>query len=328
MKKLIRYVLLFALLPSLMLADQVTLQNGTKYDGKIISADQNYIYLQISDSATAKIPHTLVKSVFLTYSDLVYLLTGEIIECKIIDEVLPDLLIVTEQGPAAIRVVELKKYYYNDADSLLIPVLPPTGKYFNNQKIFERQKRILGKYLLLGMHAGAVNLPATEWNNNFITASKLLGFSSGINIGYSFHSHLLSNLGIEYNWYPNNFEKLISTVKRYYLYLGIAYLHNFSFLPDFDFSLGTDIGLNFLRGNIYLFSYRNTDLKDGGIQPAVRPYLAIQKSIANRLITRFQLGYLLGRPFTVKPEPDYLKKVTIGYNGPFFMFNFYYQFPL
>jgi hypothetical protein len=321
-------IILLLLIPVYIWADEVVLQNGTRYDGKITSADQDYIYLQLTDTTTAKIPHSLVKSVFFTYSDLAYLRSGKVIECKIIDEVLPDLLIVTEQGPATIKIVELKRYFYNAADSLLIPFLPATGKFFNNQKVFELKKNISGNYLILGLNAGAVNLPAKEWNNSFITAPKLLGFSAGLNIGYSLKPNLLSNLGFEYSWYPNNYQEFSSTVRRYFLYFGFTYMKKLSIMHDMYFSLGIDVGINFLQGNIYLFSYRDIDIQNTTSKPAIRPYLALQKSITNRFITRVQLGYLLGSPFTLQPQPAYLKKINIGYDGPFFMFNFYYQFPL
>jgi hypothetical protein len=321
-------ILLVIMIQLDLFADQVKLLDETCLEGKIISADQNYIYLQLTDTTTAKIPHALVHSVFFNYSDLLYLQSGEVIECKIIDRTLTELKIVTGQGVQPIKLIDIKRYFYNTADSLLVPLLPPTGNIYNNQKIFEQQKTISGKYLLAGINSGFTGIPAEKWNDSFITTSNLLGFSAGIRADYTLRSDLLGSAGLEYTWIKNTSDELRSTVRRYFFYLGLAYMKNFSLIRSISVLAGIELGINHFQGNIYSFSYRNITIDKSGIKLGLRPYLGAQTNLTSRLVSRIQIGYLLGQPLDIQPGPEYLKKIDIGYAGPFLLFHLFYEFSI
>ena len=321
-------ILLILLWPVFTRADHVILQNGTRYEGHILSADSTHIYLQITDTSKVRIPGGMVKTVFFRYSDLLYLLSGNVIECKIIAEVFPDLIFITAGGEQRVKLIEVKRYFYSAADSLESPYLPPTGKIFNNQKIFEQEKRNIGKYLMVGVYAGVSNLPADDWNSRFITASKLLGFSGGFNLSYPFYTHIFSNLGFEYTWYDNEHEDLYSIIKKYFLFTGLSYQRELPFIRNVYVSAGAELGIQFLSGNTYLFSYRNVKLNNSGIKPGIRPFLALETDMTNRVKVRTQIGYLSGPPFSINPGPDYLEKIGLNYNGPIWTIHLLYRIPL
>jgi hypothetical protein len=79
-------------LPALLWADQLKLSNGRIYEGAVIMSDNRSVSILISDTQQVKVPHSLIASVFFRYADQVYLLSGETIKCKVLDEKLPDLL--------------------------------------------------------------------------------------------------------------------------------------------------------------------------------------------------------------------------------------------
>ena len=326
-------IVLLLLIPVFLWADEVFLQNGTKYAGKIISADQNYIYLQLTDTTTAKIPHALAKSVFFNYSDLVYLLSGEVIECKIVNEIITDLLIITTQGPVTIKVVNIKKYFYNTADSLLIPFLPPTGKVFNNQEILEPPKEIFRKHLLLGFNTGISFTPAAEWEGSFYKGKDPLGFTTGVIVEYPLQSYLITHLGYEYILYKNiSKEYLPAQIHRYLFFGGLAYKHKFLVPRHSYYSVGISIGSNWIKGS-HQISGSHPDitlntLDNMGSRVAVRTYLAVEAFIWGQLMLRFQYTYMFMKSFHYQPTPNYPEKINLDFSGPALGISLFFQIPL
>ena len=86
MKEKARYLFLTLLFPALIFADSITLKDGRIYSGAIINADAIYINIQVEENTTVQVPHTLVESVTFRYADVVYLLSGTEIKCKILEE--------------------------------------------------------------------------------------------------------------------------------------------------------------------------------------------------------------------------------------------------
>jgi len=128
-------IVLILLLPLMVNADRVIIKDGKKYDGAILKSDESHVYLQVSDTIFSKIPHTLIQTLTFRFADMVYLLNGEEVKCKVLTRTVSDLNIVSETGLRTIKIVDLKRFFYNETDSLTISTLPSTSEVFNNEKI-------------------------------------------------------------------------------------------------------------------------------------------------------------------------------------------------
>jgi len=333
-----RQFILILLFPVFVFADQVMLQDGTKYEGKITSADQDYIYLQLADLTSTKIPRSFVKTVFFTYSDLLYLNTGEIIECKIVNQTITELIIVTGQGPSVLKIIDVKNYFFNAGDSLQIPVLLPTGTIFDNKEIFRKYKEISGKYILLGINAGITYVPATKWETSSMKGLLSFGFIKGLSLEYPLSTHLIAHLSYDCNEYSNNYNYYLpSLIKSPLILLGLVSKHPFSSPRNSYYSAGLGIGFNSLVGKSdpWIINFPDTvqlhiSLKELGMKMAIKAHLETEVFITVRVVLRLQLSYLFAMPFDLEPGLDYdfHKKISLDFSGPALTLHLLYQIPL
>lgn len=332
-------ILIIISMHSSLFADQVVLQNGIRSEGKIICADQDNIYLQVADADTIEIPQQDVKSVFFNFSDLVSLFSGKIIECKIIDQTPTELIIMTEQGAQAIKLIYLKTYFFNASDSLEIPFLLPTGDIFNNTEIKRQESRVTGKYILLGINAGVALAPSAPWYDSYEEGAEPVGFIRGLNLEYAFRPHLIIHLGYDFIDYNNiNNYHLPNYIKRHFILAGLAFKYSIPFPRDSYYSAGLGIGFNSLAGRSFYPSYGNypdsnyqsISLNDLGTKLAIKTFLQAEIAVTIRVVVRLQFSYSFAIPFELGPGLDYEypEKISIDFSGLAFTLHLLYQIPL
>ena len=315
-EKKIIVVLYLAVLPVLVGADQVTLSTGRTFSGAITGADDHAVSILVSDTQTVKIPHAYISSVFFRYADHVYLLSGEVIKCKVLDKKVTDLFIISEKGPQQLKISELKRYFYNDADSLFTPDLPPTGTVFNNQKSVGLMDTYLNKALFLSLSGGVISVPAQKWQENFITASSLLGLNGQIQAGFFLQRNFAVYGGFLLNRYKNTAENdLVSEILNRYIHLGALYSRAFDFLPDTGFLISVDAGLLYLSGNLYTYSYRYIDLDGTSAQVAGRILIGARTFIMKQVDIFIKTGYLFAKPFKLSVPAQSPYNIEISLSG-------------
>jgi hypothetical protein len=307
-------VLQLLLFPILLLADQVSLNDGREYDGAIIGSDANFINLQVDDTTTVRIPHGLVEKVFFRYADMIYMLSKEEIKCKIIEEEIPNLRIITAAGERLIKLVDIKDRWINITDSLIAPSLPLTGNIFNNEKSLRLIRQPFRQSLFLSLSGGIIYPPAQEWQDNFLTSISLTGVTAQGQIGVSLIENISVYFGYSFSQYDNTAGDLESTLQTQYIHGGVKYSKAFDFLPMIEFSVGGDLGLMSIGGELYSYSFRKLTLDNLTANIAYRPEVGARASIMDRLFIYLNFGYLVAQEFkTQVPEvPDTEIKIPIS----------------
>ena len=313
-EKILLFICLAAL-PALTRADQVKLSDGKTFSGAVTGADKQSVFIQVSDTQTVKIPHSFISSIFFRYADRVYLLSGEVIKCKVLTQIVPDLFIVSEDGPRQLKISELKRYFYNDADSLSISYLPPTGVVFNNLKSIDLMNTELNRALFFSLSGGILSVPAQSWQENFITASSLLGLTGQAQLGFYLQRNLAVYGGFLYGHYKNTAEgDLESKINSGYLHLGVTYSRAFDFLPGTGFLVSADAGLLNVTGNLYTYSYR--DIVLDGLKPNIagRILLGARTFLMNHFDVYLKTGYFFAQSFklTVPAQRPYDINLPLG----------------
>ena len=307
---------LILLIPLLLIADRVTIRNGAEYDGAILKADDRLVYIQVSDTLFSKIPHSLIKAITFRYADMVYLLNGEKIKCKVLSKTVSELYIISESGPQSIKISDLKRYFSNERDSLNITSLPPTGDIFDNEKSVTLMDTKMDKTIFFSLSGGAIYPDGKAWQESFVTANSLLGMYGQGQVGFTLVKNIAFYGGYMICQYDNTAENdLQSDVNFGYYHLGMDYLHSFDFLPGVDFSLGGDAGMVNLSGNIYTYSYRNLDLS--GISPniAFRFLLGARLFLMNQLAGYLKAGYFKAQDFTISVPAEIEYNVILPLSG-------------
>jgi len=308
-------IVLILLLPLMVNADRVIIKDGKKYDGAILKSDESHVYLQVSDTIFSKIPHTLIQTLTFRFADMVYLLNGEEVKCKVLTRTVSDLNIVSETGLRTIKIVDLKRFFYNETDSLTISTLPSTSEVFNNEKSLSLMDTRMDKTIFFSLAGGAIYPDGKSWQEEFITATSLLGMFAQGQLGFTLARNIAVYGGYMYNQYDNSAENdLQSDVNYGYYYAGVDYLHSFDFLPGVDFSLGGDIGMVSLDGNIYTYSYRDIDLSGSSPNIGFRVLFGVRLFFMKQLAAYLKTGYFKVQDFviTVPAETEYDVTLPLG----------------
>jgi hypothetical protein len=329
LRKKSRFFVFLLGLPSFLWADQLKLSNGRIYEGAIVMADNRSVSIQISDTQQVKIPHSLISEVFFRYADQVYLLSGEMIKCKVLDEKLPNLHIVTEKGSQQIKISDLKRYFYNESDSLTLTALPPTALVFNNKKSLDLMETKMDRAVFISLSGGILTVPGQTWSENFVTASSLLGLIGQIQVGFNLHRNLAVYAGYLRGQYNNTAEgDLVSEIQTAYIHLGIIYSHAFDFLPGAGFSISGDIGLLNLSGNLYTYSYRNLSLDDVEANIAGRMMIGVHTFLKPQLAVYLKTGYFFAQKFVVNVPAATVYQISIPLNGWTVLGGFSFYIPI
>ena len=131
-----KILLLIFLISGTVLSDTITLSDGKRISGRILNSTKSYIAMVTDDYQTIQIPHDRITSINFSWADIVHLSSGEKIECKIVNRIMPNLIIVTTAGLQEIPSENIKMFFYHSIRGLEVPALPTTGADFKNQKEF------------------------------------------------------------------------------------------------------------------------------------------------------------------------------------------------
>jgi hypothetical protein len=310
-------------------ADHVIINDGTRYEGAIIQADDQFVYVQLDAESIAKIPHQLVSRVFFRHADTVYLLDGSEIKCKLLEENFPDLRIVSGTGQQLIRLGNLKRYFYNNTDSLITTSMPSTGPLFNNQTTIEKVKFPFRQTLSISIAGGLIVPPADKWQSNFLTDSSPMGALVQGHIGFNLIEKISVILGYNYSEYGFTVQgDLDSKITSNFYHLGVKYSFDLDFLDLLDLSVGADIGLYSIGGDIYSYSYRKINLDQLTANIAYRPHATASVFVSKNLAVDITLGYLLAQDFTVQAGNECQSKITIPMSGMTVCAGINYRIPI
>jgi hypothetical protein len=326
MKSKIICLLLFFM--SVGFADTIETHNGEKHDGIVIESTSKYVKFQLDDSTYIRIVHDDIKSIFFTFADAVYLLSKQTIKCKILEEIYPQLKVITSEGIKHYRYNEIKRYFYNDLDSLYITSLPPTTYSFNNDKIKLFKQSTFSKNIFVGIRGGINSISIKEWEDNFLSSEAVLGFEGGIKVGYSLFEKFNITLGYEYGRYRSTIQgDLENSFNTNFIYLSPSYLEKFVFSYIFYAGLALDVGLFKSNGNLYLYSYRNIDIEDQAFNIAVRPKIILRFPVSNNFLIDLDAGYLFAKSNEIDIPVKSVKTFPVSFNSFSLKFSVCYQFP-
>lgn len=274
-------------------ADTILLKSGKKWSGTILGADDKQINLFVNDTTRVLIPHGLVESVFFDKADRLFLLDGSSFKCKVVRERFPDLLIITEQDERAIRLLNIKHIFYNEADSLLVSYLPATDTRFHNGSQLSSKSEIASGHYMLGLSAALAWPSSKNWSNEFITAKNIIGINSGLRLGYVLNSAFTFSAGYEYASYTNSVDIAgDSRINNHFVFAGLNWYPRLNLLPFGVVQVGIDAGMIKTSGNAFLYSFRGFDI-DTPFQFAVRPRAGAQFSLTKNINILTEVRYLI-----------------------------------
>lgn len=323
------FIVLLISLTCFALADEVTLNDGTVYSGTIFSADPASIIMQTNDSTSVAIPKSRVKTIFFHKSDLVYLLDGSVIECKILEQVFPNLKIVTESGNQHVRVIDLKRYFHNEADSLFVPSLPPTGALFLNKENYVFTTKHTGLEYMVSAYGGLSVPPSGSWQNYFITAANVLSLNGGLQAGYMVSKDIMISAGAEFAGYNNSVgEDLTSHFNTMYLYLSGSLQNLYNFSDNLRTFANVDIGLFSMTGNFYMYSYRKIKILQSENSYGFRIGGGLVYDIDSNISMQIKSGYMVSNLVEYEPPAAGLGTIKIDFNGFYVLTGINYYFNL
>lgn len=309
-------------------ADKIEIHDGNIYDGIILEATEQHVKIQVNDSLVKRISHSDIKSIFFTYADVVYLLSKESIKCKILEEIYPQLKVITSEGIQYYRYNDIKRYFYNESDSLYISSLPPTTYIFNNEKLELYKKSDFSKNIFAGIRGGFNSIKIEKWEEKFLSPDAALGFEGGIKVGYTFSEDINITIGYEYGNYKNTIQgDLESSFNTNFIYISPGYVKKFIILYVFYTGLALDIGLFNATGDLYLYSYRKVELDNQAFNLALRPKIVCRFPISKMIILDFDAGYFFAESNEINIPESSIANFPVSFNGVSFKLSVCYQFP-
>ena len=324
-----RLILILAFLPAVLLADRILLKGNETVQGAILKADSAHIYIQVNDSTTRRIAHQDVASVFFRYADQVQTLAGDKIVCKVLSEDFPDLRIVTATGKRLIRLIDLKWYFHEDADSLTITALPPTGALFKNERILATITPAFRQHMFVGLSGGMYFPPSKKWQEEFLTGSSPATLNGQVEVGLTLFPTLSVRIGFSHSRFKDAAASgLGNIINTQYYFAGVIFKPMLEFFPaSMSVSAGGDIGLLDMSGQLYTFSYRYLSLDNLSPNIAVRPFVEWKMNLSPRVSVLARGGYMFSQKFTVKSPVECNDEISVSVNGLIITAGFTYQFP-
>lgn len=271
-------------------SDMIKLSDGSKVEGRILSSSQRYINIRKDDSNTVQILHSKIESIFFTWADMVYLISGETIKCKIVNRIPPNLHIVSSDGSRKIPLNKIKMYFYHSAEALEIPECPVTGPEFKNEKPFPPKD--LTHNIYFGIQWGAHWAPTKDWMEDFMSAA--WQYSVGIRTGYYITNLLSFGGGIEYDSYSHtHYQNIDSEVKTIFYYIGAEYAKKIGKNPDAYGFIGMNVGGFNTTGTLNLYSYREIEFNVNSV--TFMPRIGVRGFLDKHLSLGVEAAYLFAK---------------------------------
>ena len=271
-------------------ADAILLKNEKRISGRILYSDNQAVYIADNDS-TFKVPHGLIDHIVFSASDLVHMLDGRTIACKIIDRVFPNLILLTPQGILSVNEIDVLRFFYAAGNSITLNSLPQTGKIFSNplskSKNIWQQK--LKRNVFIGLRGGYMSV-SDAWQNVFQNLESITAFPFSIQAGYLLLPDGYLKAGYETAGYePSNSTAALGlNVSTVFLYAG--YEQTFPAHPEIPlyFTAGLEAGLiNFTSGSIPGYIGKSTFAFKpiGGISYYLNKYISLNFEAAYMVAT-------------------------------------------
>ncbi len=200
-------ILLSFLINSCLIADTIVTQSGT-YHGRILSATKNTVTFEKSKK-TITLDKIQILSYSFSTSDILYIKSGETINCKVIGMLKGYVVYVTPQKAFKQKETNIARITKNNGPELQIKSLPFTTNGFTptprNQ--IEIDKDESGNYLYLKLPVlGLHNSLLANWKVQFETETgkhpDTIGYPIGGEIGLSINRFLNLGIGYEYFFHP------------------------------------------------------------------------------------------------------------------------------
>ena len=310
---------LLFLIPIYALSDIITLTDGSKVNGRILSSTERYVRIRREDSRSAQILHSEIKSIFFTWADMVYLSSGEKLKCKIVNRSEPDLLVVSTKGLQRIPLTNIKMYFYHSAEDLEVTELPITGPDFKNEKPFPTKG--LSNTIYFGLNGGAHWPPIKKWKKEFMSPAWL--FTGGAKVGYYLTKSLSIGGGFEFDTYrQTHYENIDTRYSTYYFYGSVEYAQRIEKNPASYVFIGTDVGLFKTRGTLYLYSYRDIEFNVNNI--AFMPRIGARTFGNQHISFSIEMAYLFAKSGSIDIPLVVEDTLVIDFSGFKLFFGIFY----
>ena len=300
--------------PCLVLADRIDRVQGPTIEGRIMGANEEGVQIKPASSKMILIPHAEIKRILFTWADIVYLKSGDVLNCKIVNRIPPDMVIVTETGEQRIRFADIQMFYYHSAKNLRVPSLPVTGDDFKNERSLtesDLRRRFYGG-IILGTHMP----PIADWKDQFMAATCM--FSGGCRAGVYVKPSMSLNLGFKYSIYNFlHYGHFKTEFGRMFVFGGIEWVKQLSSTPIIYSFVGIDAGLLYASGHLYLYSYRKVNFKDSTV--GFLPRAGIRLHIGGRFTLDLEAGYLVVKQISV--PTGYGNSLDLDFDGLSSFFN-------
>ena len=291
-------------------SDTITLTDGSKVEGRILSASESHVVIRREDGGTVQIPHGEIGSLVFSWADEVYLISGETLKCKIVQRVPPNLMVITQEGPQTIPLTDVRMYFYHSAQDLQVPGLPATSEDFKNEKIFLPGS--LKQKFYVGIQGGGHWPPISQWREEFMAGAWV--FSSSTKTGYHLTESLSLNAGVELDWYRfTHYEDYTSQYLTLHFSTGAEYVRRIQTTPLSYIYAGASIGLFNSQGTLYLYSYRSIEFNNYTI--AFSPKIGARSFMTKHIALGVEFAYIFAKSGSIDiPVEDYADMV-IDFSG-------------
>jgi len=265
--------------------------------------------LQTENLVFAYINKDEIDSLIFSHADIVYLLSGKNIQCKVLNDNYKYLTIITSMGIQEIYSLDIKRYFYNQGDKLRVLFLPETGEAFSNNEnpnaSFWQEKDF--KRIFFGARLGYTFL-TESWKQFTYPDYKWTADMTDLSIGISFVKNLFVNIGYEITTYTNYKSLNHYNIESAYTYFGFEYTFESEYLLNYLLSINY-VNIRIHTENRTPFS---SSLQTNGIRPGVGIFAYINRNIS----LNFEYAFMFS---TAKAELKYPsienRDISLNLNG-------------
>ncbi|MGH7597398.1 MAG: outer membrane protein [bacterium] len=178
-------------------SDSVVLRDGTLHQGTITGATDATVTILVKSEAV-EVPHAEILSLVFTSADRLYFKLNATLECKVVNKIGAEVVVVTSDGVENIPNSKIKKVEYNVGRQLKVTGLPPTGPQFVNKSANLVWAGDFKPNVYLGLHLGTHYAFLTDWKRQFSPQPSTRGLDLGGELGYMLNRFISLGAGYEY----------------------------------------------------------------------------------------------------------------------------------
>jgi hypothetical protein len=318
-------ILLSFVINSCLIADTIVTQSGT-YHGRILSATKSTVNFEKSKKTI-----TLDKSQILSYSfsasDILYLKSGETINCKIIGILKGYVVYVTPQKAFKKKEADIARIENNNGPELQIKSLPfTTNGFIPTPPQIETKSNKFNKFIYFKLPVmGLLNSSLSDWKDQYVSETgknpDTKGYPIGGEIGYSINRFLSLGAGYEYFFHPQITLIDNSTPNKGEDFLSYSFPYavlkiNIIQKTKFNSYLNGNFGLLQAKEKIKNPQGMTTNLTGDTFAGRVKFGIAIPFS--DKINGCFEIGYLTAKVKNLKFDGEEVPEYNLDFSG----FNF------